>query len=69
MQSDDDDFLRQNLQVRELSSEYINNSQGQDANSATPYQNELAMLDENYTGGNFDGGFNGYNSMQKGEYF
>ena len=27
------------------------------------------MLDENYTGGNFDGGFNGYNSMQKGEYF
>lgn len=34
--------------------------------SGNPYQNDLAMLDESYTGQN-EGGFNGYNSMKKSD--
>ena len=36
--------------------------------SGHPYQNDLAMLDESYTGP-VEGGFNGYNSMKRSDNF
>ena len=69
MQADEDDILRVNSQVKasEDSNEYNDSpSYNQEVMSGHPYQNDLAMLDESYTGPN-EGGFNGYNSMRKSD--